>query len=113
MACCSAPFIPPPFSRFWLLGWSAKAWQVIARLLDPKGTQIVSNLAFKAMAFAREVHAKQRRKYTNNPYADHLAEVAGIVSTVSNSQRPGHKADWAISGSKQPMTADDFALVGY
>ena len=28
-------------------------------------------------------------------------------------QRPGHKADWAISGSKQPMTADDFALVGY
>jgi len=39
--------------------------------------------AFKAMQFAREVHKDQRRKYTNNPYADHLAEVAGIVSTVA------------------------------
>lgn len=42
------------------------------------------DLAFNAMIFAREVHASQRRKYTNNPYADHLAEVAGIVSTVTN-----------------------------
>mgnify|MGYP000985881344 CR=1 FL=1 len=43
----------------------------------------MSDLAFRAMLFAREKHASQRRKYTNNPYADHLAEVAGIVSTVS------------------------------
>lgn len=43
------------------------------------------NVAFDAMTFAREVHAQQRRKYTNNPYSDHLAEVAGIVSTVSGS----------------------------
>jgi (p)ppGpp synthase/HD superfamily hydrolase len=40
-------------------------------------------LAFEAMKFAREVHKDQRRKYTNNPYADHLAEVAGIVGTVT------------------------------
>jgi (p)ppGpp synthase/HD superfamily hydrolase len=35
------------------------------------------------MQFAREVHKDQRRKYTNAPYADHLAEVAGIASTVA------------------------------
>jgi (p)ppGpp synthase/HD superfamily hydrolase len=34
------------------------------------------------MQFAREVHKDQRRKYTGNPYVDHLAEVAGIVATV-------------------------------
>lgn len=42
-------------------------------------------LAYKAMIFARECHKHQRRKYTNNPYADHLAEVAGIVATVDSS----------------------------
>lgn len=41
------------------------------------------NLAFDAMIFAREAHKEQRRKYTNNPYVDHLAEVAGLVATVS------------------------------
>lgn len=39
-------------------------------------------LAYDAMMFAREVHKAQVRKYTGNPYADHLAEVAGIVATV-------------------------------
>ena len=39
-------------------------------------------LAFRAMQFAREVHKNQVRKYTENPYTDHLAEVAGIVATV-------------------------------
>ena len=39
-------------------------------------------LAFRAMQFAREVHKNQVRKYTGNPYTDHLAEVAGIVATV-------------------------------
>lgn len=43
----------------------------------------MSDLVLRAMKFAREVHADQRRKYTNTPYADHLAEVVGIVSTVS------------------------------
>lgn len=40
------------------------------------------SLAYEAMVFAREVHKTQRRKYTNAPYTDHLAEVAGIVATV-------------------------------
>lgn len=31
------------------------------------------------------VHADQKRKYTDAPYADHLAEVAGIVATVDSS----------------------------
>lgn len=38
--------------------------------------------AFEAMQFAREVHRDQHRKYTGNPYADHLAEVAGIAMSV-------------------------------
>lgn len=41
------------------------------------------SLAFEAMMFAREVHKDQVRKYTGNPYVDHLAEVAGIVATVA------------------------------
>lgn len=38
--------------------------------------------AFAAMMFARHAHRDQRRKYTNNPYIDHLAEVAGIVAAT-------------------------------
>lgn len=34
--------------------------------------------AFEAMMFAKEVHKDQRRKYTNTPYVEHLAEVAAI-----------------------------------
>lgn len=40
------------------------------------------NRSHDAMIFAREAHKDQKRKYTGNPYADHLAEVAGIVATV-------------------------------
>jgi len=39
-------------------------------------------ITFEAMIFAREKHKDQVRKYTGNPYVDHLAEVAGIVATV-------------------------------
>lgn len=39
-------------------------------------------LAFDAMLFAREVHDKQFRKYTGNPYVDHLAEVCGIAMSA-------------------------------
>lgn len=39
-------------------------------------------IAFQAMQFAREAHKYQRRKYTINPYVDHLAEVAGIAMSV-------------------------------
>lgn len=37
---------------------------------------------YQAMKFARHAHRDQRRRYTGAPYADHLAEVAGIVATV-------------------------------
>jgi len=43
-------------------------------------------VAYEAMMFAREVHKDQVRKYTENPYVDHLAEVAGIVSTVAHAE---------------------------
>lgn len=49
----------------------------------------MSNLAFEAMTFARHVHRAQQRKYTGNPYADHLAEVAGIVA-AAQVWCPGH-----------------------
>lgn len=39
-------------------------------------------LTYEAMMFARRVHATQVRKYTGNPYIDHLAEVAGIAMSV-------------------------------
>jgi len=39
--------------------------------------------AFTAMQFALKVHTGQTRKYVGTPYSDHLAEVAGIVATVS------------------------------
>ena len=42
------------------------------------------NYAFDAMVFAREVHKTQFRKYSGNYYSDHLAEVAGIVATVTH-----------------------------
>lgn len=34
------------------------------------------------MNFARHVHQSQVRKYTGNPYVDHLAEVCGIAMSV-------------------------------
>ncbi|WP_186215911.1 HD domain-containing protein [Burkholderia gladioli] len=40
------------------------------------------SVAYRAMMFAREIHKDQRRKYTGNPYVDHLAEVAGIVAAL-------------------------------
>lgn len=40
------------------------------------------SIAFEAMEFARHVHSSQVRKYTGNPYVDHLAEVAGIATSV-------------------------------
>ena len=43
---------------------------------------IMNDLSYMAMMFARKVHECHARKYTGNPYVDHLAEVAGIVATV-------------------------------
>lgn len=42
------------------------------------------SIAYTAMMIAREAHKDQVRKYTGNPYVDHLAEVAGIVATVTD-----------------------------
>lgn len=46
----------------------------------------MNDLAFQAMYFFREAHKDQKRKYTGNPYSDHLAEVAGIVAAVHPAQ---------------------------
>lgn len=40
------------------------------------------SLAYQAMIYARHIHKDQVRKYTGNPYADHLAEVVGIAMSV-------------------------------
>jgi guanosine-3',5'-bis(diphosphate) 3'-pyrophosphohydrolase len=45
------------------------------------------SISYEAMIFARQVHKDQKRKYTGNPYSDHLAEVAGIVSTVLTDEK--------------------------
>jgi (p)ppGpp synthase/HD superfamily hydrolase len=43
---------------------------------------MTDNISFKAMTFAKEAHKNQKRKYTNQPYFCHLAEVAGIISSI-------------------------------
>lgn len=50
-------------------------------------------IAYEAMLFARHVHRDQVRRYTGNPYADHLAEVAGIVATVAGTDIEWNTAD--------------------
>ena len=42
----------------------------------------MSNMVVEAMVFAMQVHKDQRRKFTGNPYFNHLSEVAGIVGSV-------------------------------
>jgi (p)ppGpp synthase/HD superfamily hydrolase len=42
----------------------------------------LSELIERAAAFARQAHAHQRRKYTNEPYEIHLGAVAGLVRSV-------------------------------
>ena len=51
------------------------------------------NLAYKAMMFAREVHKDQVRKYTGNPYVEHLAEVAGIAASIGGWNIPYPECD--------------------
>lgn len=54
----------------------------------------MSDLAYRAMVFARDKHQGHKRKYTGNPYADHLAEVAGIVASVRPSDQEAIAAAW-------------------
>lgn len=42
----------------------------------------LKNITFQAMQFAMEAHDGHKRKYTGEPYFKHLAEVAGMVSTL-------------------------------
>lgn len=49
---------------------------------------MILHTPFAAMMFALDKHRTQVRKYTGDPYASHLAEVAGIVATVTgNAER--------------------------
>lgn len=41
-------------------------------------------MIYEAMNMARRVHSDQVRKYTGNPYTEHLGEVAGIVASVAD-----------------------------
>ena len=52
----------------------------------------MSRLVFEAMSFARQIHKDQVRKYTGNPYVDHLAEVAGITAASTFTDEPIHLA---------------------
>ena len=45
-----------------------------------KGYEIVLD----ALAFAADRHKDQKRKYTGEPYFNHLAEVAALVSVYNN-----------------------------
>jgi GTP diphosphokinase / guanosine-3',5'-bis(diphosphate) 3'-diphosphatase len=49
-----------------------------------KKVAAMTPLVYEAMQFARQVHRDQKRKYTDQPYSSHLAEVAGIVGTVTD-----------------------------
>jgi GTP diphosphokinase / guanosine-3',5'-bis(diphosphate) 3'-diphosphatase len=53
-------------------------------LQDQQGTTAMNPLVYEAMQFARHVHNGQKRKYTEEPYSSHLAEVAGIVASVTD-----------------------------
>lgn len=46
-------------------------------------SNFMSSIASDAMRFAFEVHAHQRRKYSNAPYVEHLAQVAGLVAHLA------------------------------
>lgn len=46
----------------------------------------MSNVVDKALNFATKAHGNQVRKYTGEPYTNHLVEVKNIVSTVSTDE---------------------------
>lgn len=59
---------------------------VAKRLAEASGTDSALPTPLAAMLLARKVHATQVRKYTGNPYSDHLAEVAGTVAAALGEQ---------------------------
>lgn len=68
------------------------------------------NIKLKAISFAMKIHAEQVRKYTGNPYSDHLFEVAGIVSMVDSSERTLITALLHDSMEDQGVTWNEIAL---
>ncbi|ARU04695.1 guanosine polyphosphate pyrophosphohydrolase [Comamonas serinivorans] len=67
-------------------------------------------LAYDAMVFAREAHKDQRRKYTGNPYSDHLAEVAGIVAAAELPNPDQSLIEQMVAVSWLHDTAEDTAV---
>lgn len=67
----------------------------------------MSTLTFKAMMFAKNKHIDQKRKYTNEPYFIHLAEVAALVETVSDNRALGASSEVMISASWCHDTIED------
>jgi hypothetical protein len=68
------------------------------------------SLALDAMMLARRVHADHKRKYTNAPYTDHLAEVAGIVATIAPIPLEGNymvAVAWLKDSVERGVTYDD------
>jgi guanosine-3',5'-bis(diphosphate) 3'-pyrophosphohydrolase len=53
--------------------------------INIRSGNILMSLAYEAMMFARDVHANQRRSYTDEVYVNHLAEVCGIAMTINPS----------------------------
>ena len=66
----------------------------------------MNDLPYRAMIFSIELHKDQRRKYTDEPYFLHLAEVAGIVATVA----PRLMADIMIATSYLHDSREDQGL---
>jgi guanosine-3',5'-bis(diphosphate) 3'-pyrophosphohydrolase len=69
--------------------------------------------AFEAMKFAREVHKDQKRKYTGNPYADHLAEVAGIAMTVGWREVEVHPDDFMATAWLHDCVEDQGITINF
>lgn len=59
------------------------------------------------MMFARDKHKDQKRKYTNEPYFVHLAEVAALVETVSDNRTLGASSEVMISACWCHDTIED------
>jgi (p)ppGpp synthase/HD superfamily hydrolase len=59
------------------------------------------------MMFAKNKHMDQKRKYTNEPYFVHLAEVAALVETVSDNRKLGASAEVMIAASWCHDTIED------
>ena len=59
------------------------------------------------MMFARDKHKDQKRKYTNEPYFVHLAEVAALVETVSYNRALGASSEVVIAASWCHDTIED------